>query len=158
MFFEGVDNDHGRTTGAAEVGTGSWVIVSGFCFRCIDTRVIDTSAIGTVIAEELTQPLNLFDANVVGKQSVVTDAMKAWRQHMDEKSSHKLVGGECQGFESIRPLGTIVFPLEGDAAFIVIDEPAVTDGDPMSVSREVGEHRFGSGERTLGIDHPVDLA
>jgi hypothetical protein len=27
----------------------------------------------------------------------VTDAMKASRQHMDEKAAHELVGGKCHG-------------------------------------------------------------
>ena len=70
MFFEGLDNDHGRATGAAEVGAGSWVFVNGLSFWCVDTGII---------AEEFTQPLQLFDANMVGEHSVVTDAMKAWR-------------------------------------------------------------------------------
>jgi hypothetical protein len=37
------------------------------------------------------------------------------------------------------------------------DEAAVGDGDPMGVARQVGEHRFGSPERPLRVDHPLGL-
>ena len=43
------------------------------------------------MAEEFTQSLQLFDAAVVGEQTVVTDAVKAWRQHVDEKAPDELV-------------------------------------------------------------------
>ena len=78
MFFEGLDNDHGRTAGSAGVGAGDWLMVSGLCFWRIDTRVDDT-VIEAFIAEELPQSLHLLDTNVVGEESVVTDAMKARR-------------------------------------------------------------------------------
>ena len=77
---------------------------------------------------------------------------------MDEKAPDKLVGGECQGFVSMTPFGAIIFPLESDTALIAGDEPAVADGDPMGVSRQVGEHGLGPGKRPLGIDDPLDLA
>ena len=154
MFFEGLNNDHGRTARFADVGACGWIIVSGigFCFWRIDT------VIEAFMAEELPQFLHLLDTNVIGEQSVVTNAMKASRQYVDEKAAHELAGGQGQCLVSITPFGTIVFPLECDTAFIAGDEPAVADGDPMGISSEIREHRFRPGERTLGIDHPVDLA
>ncbi len=71
MFFESLDNDHRCTAGFAEVGTGGWIVVNGLCFW--------NSRIKAFVAEESTQALHVFDADVVGEQSVVTDAMKAWR-------------------------------------------------------------------------------
>ena len=56
------------------------------------------------------------------------------------------------------PLGAIILPLEGDAAFIASEQAAVADGDPMGVTRQVSEHGFGPGEWPLGIDHPFGLA
>ena len=44
---------------------------------------------------------------------------------------------------------------EGDAALVERHEPAVGDGDAVSVAGEIGEHRFGPGERRLGVDEPV---
>ena len=154
MFFEGLDNDHGRTTGPAGVGAGDWIIFSSicFCFWCIDT------VIEAFIAEELPQSLHLLDTYVVGEESVVTDAMEAWRQYVDEKAADKLTGGQGQGFVAITPLGTIVLPHEGDTVLIAGDEAAVADGNPVGISRQVSKHGRRSGERTFGIDHPVYLA
>ena len=77
---------------------------------------------------------------------------------MNEKAPDELAGGQGHGLIAITRLGTIVFPLEGDTAFIAGNEPAVADGDPMGVARQIGEHGLGASKRPLGIDHPVDLA
>ena len=116
------------------------------------------AGIDGVVAEEFAQSLHLFDPRVVGEESVVTDAVEATGQDMHEKAPDELVGGQGHGLIAITRLGTIVLPLEGDTAFIAGDQPAVADGDPMGVARQIGEHGLGTGERSLGIDHPVDLA
>ena len=153
MFFEGLDNNHGCAARFAGVGAGSWVVVTGFCFWRIDTRVI-----GTVIAEELPQFLQLLNTNVVGEKPVVTDAMQARRQYVDKKAAYELIAAQGHGFVSIRPFAAIVFPLEGDAVFVTGDEAAVADGDAVGVTSEIREHGLGPGERSLGIDHPVYVA
>ena len=48
----------------------------------------------------------------------------------------------------------IVFPLEVDLTVFDVDEAVVGDGHAMSVTAHVVEYLLGSGERTLGIDHP----
>ena len=110
------------------------------------------------MGQQLTQSGQLFGPHGVGEQSVVTDTMEAVRQYVNEKAADELVRVQCQGLVAIRPLGTIILPLEGDAAFISGEQAAVTDGDPMGVARQIGEHGLRPGERPLGIDHPVDLA
>ena len=100
----------------------------------------------------------LFDTNVVGEQSVVTDAMKAGRQHVDEKAAHELIGGQGHGFVSIRPFAAVVLPLEGDTVFVAGDETAVADRHSMGITRQVSEYGLRPGEGTLGIDHPFNLA
>ena len=55
-------------------------------------------------------------------------------------------------------LGPVVLPAEGDAALVQRDQPAVGDGHPVRVARQVGQHRLRPGERALGIDHPLALA
>lgn len=129
----------------------------GWCFLYIDTRVID-SVIEALIVDEVTQLLNIFDADVIGKQTVVADAMKASWQHVYEEAPYELAGCQGQGFVSITPFAAIVLPLEGDTAFVAGDEAAVADGNPMGVAGQVGEYGFGPGKRTLGIDDPVDVA
>ena len=149
MFYEGFDNDHGYTAGRAGVGAPRRIVVYGVCFWC--NRIV------TVIAEEFTQSLHVFDPGMVGEQSIVTDTVKATGQDMQEKAPDKLVGGQGHGLVAIRLFGTIVLPLEGDTAFITGDQTAVGDRHTMGVTRQVGENGLGSGERPLGIDHPVDL-
>ena len=38
------------------------------------------------------------------------------------------------------------------------DEPAVGDGDAVGVARQIGQHRLGSAEGSLGVDDPLGLA
>ena len=116
------------------------------------------AGIDGVIAKELSQSLYLFDPAVVGEESVVTDAVEATGQDMQEKTPNELGNRQGHGLVTIRPLGTIVLPLEADTAFITGNEPAVADGDPKGVARQLGEHGLRTGERSLGIDDPVDGA
>ena len=58
-----------------------------------------------VVAEEFTQSLHLFDPAVVGEQSVVTDAVEACGQHVDEKAPDELVRGQGHGLVAITPFG-----------------------------------------------------
>ena len=147
MFFEGLDNDHDGTTVPAGIGSCRWIILNKVC--CWSD---------VVVAEEFTQSLHLFDPSVVGEQAVVTDTVEAGGQYMDKKAPDELGYGQGHGLVTITPLGAIVFPLKGNAVFIAGNEPTVADGDPMGIARQIGEHGLGSGERTLGVDHPVDVA
>ena len=52
----------------------------------------------------------------------------------------------------------LVFPFEGDALVGARDQAAVGDGNAVGLTAEIGEHRLGSGEGALGIDHPIDVA
>ena len=123
----------------------------------IPNSVCWCAGIEGIVAEELPQSVQLFEPGVVGEESVVTDAVEARGQHVDEEAADELGRGQGQGLVTITPLGTIVFPLEGDTALITGEQTTVTDGDPMGVAREVSEHGLGTGERPLGIDHPVNL-
>ena len=101
--------------------------------------------------------MHLFDPKVVGEEPVMTDAMKTPRQHVDEEAADELVGGQGHGLVAITSFAAIVLPLKGDTVFVAGDEAAVADGDPMGITRQVSKYGFGSGKRTFGIDHPVNL-
>lgn len=94
----------------------------------------------------------------VGEQPVVTDAVKARRQHVQQEAAHELVGGQAHSFVARASMFAVVLPAEGDAAIVQGDEPGVGDRDPVGISGKVREYRLGSGERTLGVDHPLALA
>ncbi len=63
--------------------------------------------IDAVVAEEFTQSMQVFNPGVVGEQSVVTDAVKACGQHVDEEAADELVGGQGQGLVAMTPFGAI---------------------------------------------------
>ena len=48
------------------------------------------------------------------------------------------------------PVAAVILVAEGHAALVKSNEPAVRDGDAMSVAGEIGKHRFRSGEGRLG--------
>ncbi len=79
-------------------------------------------------------------------------------EHVDKEASDELRYRQGHGLVSLASLGAVVLPLEGDLLVVEGDETAVGDGDAVGVAGEIGEHGLGSGEGTLGVDHPVDLA
>ena len=97
------------------------------------------------------------DALVIGEQSIVANAMEATRMHMQEEAADELVGGQRHRFLSLACGHTIILPLERHAALVVGDETAVGDGDAMGIAGEISEHRFRAGERSFGINDPLDV-
>jgi hypothetical protein len=89
----------------------------------------------------------------VGEESEVADAHESWRQHMEQKSAQELIDFKSHGPLLVAVRG--VSPAEGDVAIGESDQPAVGDGDAMSVSAEIAQHMFRSSEGPLGIDDPV---
>ena len=86
------------------------------------------------------------------------NAVKAVRQDMQQEAAHELVGVERHDLLALRTAAAIVLVAEGNARLVEGDQAAVRDRDPMRVEREISEHRFGAGERGLGIDHPSLLS
>ena len=144
---ESFNDDHRRATGFAQVNTSG---------RGLDVDTV-VAYFGWYL-QQFTSPGQMLAADLVGEQSIVTDAVKAIGQDMQEKAPDKLIRGQGHGLMAIGFFGTIVFPLEGNALLIKGDQAAVSDRDPMGVAGQVGEHGLGTGERALGIYHPVDLA
>ena len=83
------------------------------------------------------------------------DSDKAMRKYMRGKSSQELQATYCSLFFLSRI--PVVFVMEGNCIFINADESMVGDGDFVGVTAQVLHNRFGRGERSLGIDHPLGL-
>ncbi len=94
---------------------------------------------------------------MVGKQAEVADAMKAGWQDVDEEAADELIGREGHRRIAFASFGAIILPLEGDGVFLIADESPVRDRHPVGVQRKVSQHRFGSRERSFGVDNPVGL-
>ena len=71
----------------------------------------------------------------------MTNAVKPLRQNVEREAPDELVGGEGHCAVPGLPVAAVILVAEGDAALVERNEPAVRDGDPMSVASEVGEHR-----------------
>ena len=64
-------------------------------------------------------------------QAVVTDAVEAAGQHVDEEPADELVGREHHHLEPIAAFDPVILPLEGDAPVAERDQSAVGDGDAV---------------------------
>src|SRR5262249_57418301 len=74
---------------------------------------------------------------------------------VDEEAADELASLEGHGGVAAWSLDPVVLDLEGDAPLVGGDQAAAGDGDAVGVARQVGEHRLGAGERSLGIDEPA---
>jgi len=89
----------------------------------------------------------------VGKKSEVADAHKAARQQVQEEASQELIDG--QSHQPLLVAVSGVAPAKGYVALGESNQPAVGDGDAMSVSTEIAQHMFWAAERPFGVDNSV---
>jgi hypothetical protein len=146
--LECLDDDH--ATAAAGTRVREWLGIVG-----LGAAVIRDLGVGRWRVEQAARSGDVVAAGAAGEQAVVTDAVEALRQDVDQESADELVGGECHDLLAITTFGAIILPSEGDAGTAVGDQPAVGDGDTVGIARQIGQHGLWAAERTLGIDHPV---
>src|SRR5712671_186525 len=82
-------------------------------------------------------------AGGAGEQPVVTDAAEPLWQDVEQEAPDELVGGERHGAQPRPAVVAVVLVAEGHAAFVEAEQAAIGDGDTVSVSGEIGEHRLG---------------
>ena len=85
-----------------------------------------------------------------GEEAVVTDAVEAVGQDVEEKAADELVRGKPH--DAAAPAAAIV--LVGERHLIVVDgdEPRIGDRRAMRVAGEIGQYALGAAERRLGVD------
>src|SRR5271169_1849182 len=108
--------------------------------------------------EQLTRPRDVVGASAIGEEAVVADAMETAGQDVDQEAADELVDGERHHLGPVALVGAVIFPPEGHAGVVEGDEPAVRDGDAVSVERKIGQYRLGPAERALAVDDPFALA
>src|SRR5271157_1074643 len=133
--------DHDHAPAAARAGIRGWLRLT----------VIRTVGVGGLPGrlwdvEQLTGTCDVPGPAAIGEQAVMADAMEPTWQHVDEEAADELVDGECHQLAPLVLLGAIVFPLESDPGILERSEPAVGDGDPVRIARQVGQHRLWAGE------------
>ena len=120
---EDLDDDHRVTAVRANEG---WP-------RCVDS-VLALRRVRWWHLQPLTCEREVGRAAAVGQHAVVSDAVEAAWQHVQEKATHELADIECHGLVASAPLGPIVLPAEGHAMLVQRQQPAVGDGNPVRVT------------------------
>jgi hypothetical protein len=85
------------------------------------------------------------DPMAVGKEAVVTDAVKSVGQAVEQEAANELMGVERHHLGFV--LLAAIAPLEADPGPVHGDEPAVGDCHAVGVAAEIGEHLLGRAER-----------
>ena len=102
--------------------------------------------------KNVTTPIVII-ASVVSEEAEVANAHEAARQQVQEESAQELF--DRQSHEPFLVAVGGVAPAEGDVAVDKSNQPAVGNGDAMSVSTEIAQHVFWPAERPFGVDDPV---
>ena len=72
---------------------------------------------------------------------------------MEQEAAKELI--DCQSHEPLLVAVGGIAPSEGDVAIGESNQPAVGNGDAMSIGAEITQHMFRSAEGRLGVDDPV---
>jgi len=92
-----------------------------------------------------------------GEQPVVSDAVEAFGQDVDQEAADELIDIKGHGLMA-NGVGAIVLVPEGDTTPVIGDEAGVGEGDAVGIAAEVLEYGFGAGERWLDMDVPIEVA
>ncbi len=91
----------------------------------------------------------------VGQEPEVANSAKAVWQNMQQESADELITVERHHLWFFGL--PVVFPTESHLAILKPDQPAIGDGDAVSVAAEIVKNLLRPAKRSFGIDHPVDL-
>ena len=103
--------------------------------------------------EKLPAVSHLFFLVPTGKQTIVANSDKTFREYMHQKHSQKL----CS-FDGLLDIFTTIFVILygiGNGLICHTDNSMITDSDTMSVTAKVPDHRIGSIECLFRIYNPI---
>ena len=100
----------------------------------------------------------LVGAVSVGKETVVTNAMEATRQYVEEEAAYEFGDVNSHDFALVNAVFPIVLPAEGDVGRVEIEQATVGDRDAMGVAREIGQDLLGTSEGLFRIYDPFGCA
>src|SRR5208337_657566 len=89
----------------------------------------------------------------VSKKSEVADAHEAAGQQVEKEAAQELF--DRQSHDPLLVTVGGVAPAKSDVSVGESNQPAVGNGDAMSVSAEIAQHVFWPAERALGVNDPV---
>jgi hypothetical protein len=100
----------------------------------------------------------LVGAVSIGKETVVTDAVEATRQYVEEEAAYEFGDLDSHDFALVNAVFPIVLPAEADVGLVEFEQATVGDRDAMGVAREIGQDLLGTSEGLFPIDHPFGCA
>jgi hypothetical protein len=106
--------------------------------------------------QELAAPEEVPFSLGIGEEAIAADAHEALGKDMEQEASNELVDLEAEGTGSA-PAGVVLIP-EGHRPLLQGEKPAVGDGDPVGIAREIFQDLVRATEGRLGIDHPFSGA
>jgi hypothetical protein len=148
-----LDDDHlPATTWARQPqNTGRlFVIIDGVAFIVLLVRCFGS--------EQLPDSRDIGRAVAIPIEPIMSDAVLAPWQNVEQEAADELCRRQRHGGLAASAFKTVILDLEGDAVLIKMDQPAVRNGNPVGITRQVCQHSFGTGEGFFGVDNPVDFA
>ena len=94
----------------------------------------------------------------IGKQPVITNAMEAVRQNVQEEAAYEFTRRKPHDFALVTAAILIILAPEADVAVVHTEQPAVGDRDAMGVPRKIGQDLPGTSESLFCIDDPIGSA
>lgn len=133
MRLPRADDRHGSAATGAAVRQRWWLCVRLFerLLRCWDVKQAAAQV-------QLQLPM------AIGKQAVMTNAVKAVWNRVKQETADELV--RIERHQLLLAGRSIILPSEGDLVSIDVDEAGVGDGNAMGIAAEIGQHLFGSGK------------
>jgi hypothetical protein len=121
--------------------------------------VVGGDRIGVVIRcaghiEQGSAKRELLGAVAIGEQAVVTDAMEATRQYVEEEAAYEFGDLDTHDFVLANTVFPIVLSEEADVGLVEVEQATVRDRDAVGVAGEVGQDLLGTGEGLFRIDDP----
>ena len=117
--------------------------------RCVGRRRIVARRLR---GEERATAFELFATIGFRHEAVMTDAMEAVGQHVQQKTANELVRMEAHHFGLA--VAAIILVAEGDLGLIDCDEAGVGDRRAVGIAGEIGQNLRRPAERRLGVDDP----
>lgn len=88
----------------------------------------------------------------VGHPPEVTDAWKAFWQHVQQEPAQELVVGKSHG--AVLALMSVVSPAKRYAVVVDVKQAVIGNGDAMGVTGQILQNVFRTAERRLGVNDP----
>jgi hypothetical protein len=136
--FEDLDDHHGATAARAQ----------RLSFE-LGGRIVGRRG-GDI--EQTARAFEMILAPGAGEEAIVADAVEPTRQGVEQEAADELVSGDGHDLLAVRAALAIILVTEGDPGIVEADKATVRYGNAVGVARQIGEDRFGAGERRLGVD------